>query len=224
MRSTTVMMITALAVLWLLNGGSRAQQIKNVRGDPIPGVAGYGVDLGLDGSGNVAGLIIYQGMKVAQEVQICTSQPVSRNGDVGTIATTDFNFDGYGDLALQVSSKDNNATFCVWLFDPKTKQYVASPELSQLVNPRADPKTKTVTAYKKTGCRGSCYDKQTYSWDAGQLTMTRDETVTRNIDAPTGDAGGCSFLRSVKELQDGRLKEVGRDMVNDVGALCGAVQ
>jgi len=220
MRHVRLMMITVYAVLCSVQGTMVAQQVMNVQGNPIPGVAGYGVELGLDVSGNVAALLVYKGTKLAQELVVCTPQPVPRNGDTGTIATTDLNFDGYGDLLLQVSSKDNNATFCVWLFDPKTQQYIASPALSQLVNPRADPATKEVTAYKNMGCRGSCYEKQTYTWIKGQLTMTRDETVTRNIEAPTGDAGGCGFVRSVKELRKGQLTEINRDVVNDVGAVC----
>ena len=119
-------MIIVLAVLCLMQGSVVAPQIMNVQGTPIPGVVGYGVELGLDVSGNVAALLVYQGTTVAQELVACTPQPVPRDGDVGTIATTDFNFDGYGDLLLQVSSQDKNAMFCVWLFDPKTKQYVAS--------------------------------------------------------------------------------------------------
>jgi len=212
--------IFVLLVLCLVQGSMFAQQITNVQGTPMPGVVGYGVELGLDGSGNVAALLVYKGTAVAQELVVCTPQPIPRDGDIGTIATTDLNFDGYGDLLLQVSSKDKNAIFCVWLFVPKTKKYVASPALSQLVNPRADPKTKEVTAYENMGCGGSCYDKQNYRWSEGQLTMTRDESVTRNIEAPTGDAGGCSFIRSIKELRKGRLTEISRNMVNDVGAVC----
>ena len=212
--------ISAFLALCFVQGSMVAQQIVNVQGTPIPGVAGYGVELGLDSSGNVAALLVYKGTAVAQELVVCTPQPIPRDGDIGTIATTDLNFDGYGDLLLQVSSKDKNAIFCVWLFDPKTKKYVASPALSELVNPRADPTTKEVTAYKNMGCGGSCYEKQNYKWSEGQLTMNRDETVTRNIEAPTGDAGGCSFIRSVKELRKGRLAEISRDRVNDVGAVC----
>jgi len=220
MRRRKLTMIIVFAVLCLAPGSMVAQQVMNVQGNPIPGLAGYGVELGLDGSGNVAALLVYKGTNLAQELVVCTPQPVSRNGDIGTIATTDFNFDGYGDLLLQVSSEGNNATFCVWLFDPKTKRYVASPALSQLVNPRADLTKKEVTAYKNLGCGGSCYDKQSYTWSKGQLTMVRDESVIRNINAPTGDAGGCSFIRSLKELRKGQLTEISRDMVNDVGALC----
>jgi hypothetical protein len=224
MRRARLIIIVSLAAFCLLEQRTGAQQIENVRGSPIPGVAGYGVDLGLNGSGDVAGLIIYKGTAVAQELPACTPQPVPRSGDVGTIATTDFNFDRYGDLALQVSSKDGNATFCVWLFDSTTKQYVASPALSQLTNPRADPKTKTVVANKNMGCNGSCYDKQAYQWSNGQLTMIRDESVTRNIEAQTGYTGGCSFVKSIKEVRNGKLTETSRNTVNDVGALCGAIQ
>ncbi len=197
-----------------------AAQVANVQGDPIPGVFGYGVELGLDSAGNVGGLIIYKGTAVAQELVSCTPSAVARTGEIGTIASADLNFDTFGDLLLQVSSKNGNATFCVWLFDPKSKQYVASPELSRLVNPRADQKTRTVVAFENLGCFGSCYDKQTYSWVYGKLTMTREMTITEAINAPSGASSGCSYVRSIKELQNGKLNEIRRDMVDPNGASC----
>lgn len=54
--------------------------------------------------------------------------------------------------------------------------------------------------------------------------MTRGETAARNIEAPTGDAGGCSFIRSVKELRRGQLAEISRGRLNDLGALCEALE
>ncbi len=213
-----------LAVFCLVQGTAVAQKISNVEGNPIPGVPGYGVTLGLNGPGDVAALLVYHGTDIAQELVTCTPQPVPRSGNIGTIATTDFNFDGYGDLLLQVSSKNDNAMFCIWLFDPKTKQYVASPALSQLVNPTVDPKTKTVIAHKNLDC-GSCYDQQSYTWNDGQLTMIRQETLTENIYAPTaGYTGGCSFVRSIKELRNGQLIETSRDRVNAVGTRCAGLE
>jgi hypothetical protein len=194
-------------------------QVMDVRGAPIPGVAGYGVELGLDVPGNVAGLLVYHGSKIAQQLATCTSEPVPRVGDVGTIATSDLNFDGYGDLLLQVTSKDKNATYCAWLFQPKSKQYVESPALSLLVNPSVDAKSKTVLALKNLEC-GGCYQKQSYSWINGDLTLIREETLMKNINAATGYTGGCSYLLSVKERQKGQLIETRRDMVDNSGTIC----
>ncbi len=195
-------------------------QVTAVSGDPIPGVAGYGVNLGLDTAGNVAALLVYKGTNVSQELVSCTSQAVPRDGNVGTMASADLNFDGFGDLLLQVSSKDKNATYCVWLFDPRTQKYVASPELSQLVNLAADPKTQTVTSNVGTGCFGSCYHNQTYKWEHGTLTLVRDESITGNITAPSSASQGCAYVKSVKVMKKGKLTEVSRDTVNSMGVIC----
>ncbi len=211
---------TAIIFGILLVSCSGLGQVTAVSGNPIPGVAGYGVNLGLDSAGNVAALLVYRGTQVSQELVTCTPQPVPRDGNVGSMASADLNFDGFGDLLLQVSSKDKNATYCVWIFNPKTKKYVASPELSKLVNPSADPKTKTVNSYVSTGCFGSCYDKQIYKWVQGVLTLVRDESVTQNINAPAGSGAGCAYVKSVKEMKKGKLTEVSRDTVNAMGMIC----
>jgi hypothetical protein len=214
--------LIAILFLILLSGicGNAAGQVIHVEGEPIPGVPGYGVKVGLNPAGNIGALLVYQGTELSQQLRVCTEEPVERSGDVGTIATADLNFDGFGDLLLQVSSKNKNATFCIWLFEPKSKTYVPSSSLSRLVNPHADPKTKTVTTFRNTGCRRSCYEKQTFAWKHGHLQLIAEESVTENITTPTGYGGGCPFVRTVKQLRNGEMVESQRDMVNNLGSKC----
>lgn len=47
-----------------------------------------------------------------------------------------------------------------------------------MTNPRPDPNTRTVISYKKEGCFGSCYEKETYSWSNGQLVPVKYESQT----------------------------------------------
>ncbi len=216
MRSSRRIAIRTILLLLFPLACASAQ----VQGDPIPGVADHGVELGLDSSGNVGALLVYKGTQVAQQLLVCTPEAVPRDGNVGTIASSDLNFDGFGDLLLQVSAKDRNAVFCVWMFDPDTKQFAPSAALSELVNLTADAGTKTVNSYKRMGCWGSCYDKQTYRWIKGQLTLVRDESVMQNINSPIGPGGGCGYIKSVKELRNGQLTETSREVVNDLGVAC----
>ena len=214
---------TAIVFLILLCGlcSHAVGQLINVEGEPIPGVLGYGVKLGLNPAGNIGALLVYHGTALSQQLEVCTSgEPIVRRGDIGTIATADLNFDGFGDLLLQVGSKSKNAMFCVWLFEPESKKYVPSSSLSRLVNPHPDPKSKTITSFRNTGCRRSCYEKQTFAWKHGDLKLIAEETVTANINTPTGYGGGCPFVRIVKHLRNGEMVESQRDMVNNLGSKC----
>jgi hypothetical protein len=81
------------------------QALPAVTGDPIPGIPGYGVELGLSpASGKILELLVYRGQKQVQALKVCTPEPVPRESPVGTIYTTDYNFDGHGDLALETAS------------------------------------------------------------------------------------------------------------------------
>lgn len=204
------------------NEATPQQQPTATPSNPVPGLPGVGVDLGLDASGKVGAVLVYEGGKQTQVLPVCTAESVPRGDPVGTIATADYNFDGYSDLALQVASKDGNASYCIWLFDPKTRSFVPSKELSELTNPRPDPNTRTVISYKKEGCFGSCYEKETYTWSNGRLVPVKYESQTQP-DPAAANTGGCIYLLTVKEEKNGQLVEVSRNRVNDMGAQCGPV-
>jgi len=115
MRRIAIVIVSAMLAATSLpaaNSGA-PQQSPGVTGSPIPGVAGYGVELGLDpASGKVLELLVYRGQKQVQALKVCTPEPVPRESPVGTMDTADYNFDGHGDLALETAFKQGNASYC----------------------------------------------------------------------------------------------------------------
>jgi len=189
-----------------------------VRGEPIPGDAGYGVELGLDPqSGQILELLVYRGEKQVQALKVCTTEPVPRETPVGSIYYTD-NFDGHGDLALETAFKQGNAFYCVWLFNPKTGRFVASPELSKLTNPSPDANTHTVISYVKEDCP-ICYRRESYRWSKGQLVPVREESVMP-ADLGLQPPLGCGWLRTLRGKKNGKMVFVSRTQINSAGQEC----
>jgi len=195
------------------------QAPQAVTGDPIPGIPGYGVELGLSPSiGKILELLVYRGQKQVQALKVCTPEPVPRESPVGTIYTTDYNFDGHGDLALETAFKNGNASYCIWLYDPETKRFEFSQPLSQLTNPSPDAKTRTVISYSKGECE-PCYRRESYRWSKGQLVPVREESITPaelGLQLP----GGCGWLHTVREEKNGKMEFVSRSQVNALGQDC----
>ena len=209
-----------VGILLLVPALSRAQDGSSpVTGSPIPGLPGYGVDLGLDSTtGEVAELLIYHGQQQVQALKVCTPSPVPRERPVGTIDTADFNFDGHYDLALEVAARNGNASYCIWLYDPKTNRFAASPTLSKLTNPSTDAKTHHVISYTKGDC-SICYHRESYRWSKGQLVPVREESVAP-ADLGLQLPGGCGWLHTVREEKHGKMQFVSRTQVNDMGQAC----
>lgn len=84
-----ICMAALLSATSLLNGQSASEPPSpaspSVTGSPIPGLPGYGVDLGLDAaSGQILELLVYRGQQQFQVLKICTPEPVPRESPVGT--------------------------------------------------------------------------------------------------------------------------------------------
>ena len=196
-----------------------APQPESVRGTSLPGLPEIGIELGLNPRGNVESLLVYHFQQQVQTLNVCTDEPVKRENKVGSLASADFNFDGYSDVALQVTAgKKNNDTFCVWLYDPGSQRFTASPQLSQLTNPVPDPKTRTVVSTKYPGCP-YCYERQFFRWSGDQLELVRDESLT--MDALAVGVGGCDYVHTVNEMKNGKMRQVSRDSTNALGGPCG---
>jgi len=203
----------------LLNAARKAEPQLTVTGSPIPGLAGYGVELGLDpATGKILELLVYRGPKLLQALKVCTPEPVPREGPVGTMDTADYNFDGYYDLALETAFAKGNASYCIWLYNPKTGRFVASRQLSQLINTHPDPQAKTVISLTKGDCTG-CYHQETYRWSKGQLVPVREESVTPT-DLGLQLSGGCGWLHTVRDEKNGKMVLVDRSQVNMFGQVC----
>jgi hypothetical protein len=200
-------------------GSGVAQQRESVRGTSLPGMPEIGIELGLNTRGNIESLLVYHFQQQVQTLNLCTDEPVKREKQVGTLASADFNFDGFSDLALQVTEeKKNNNTFCVWLYDPSSQRFAASPQLSQLTNPVPDPKSRTVVSTKYPPCP-YCYERQFFKWSGDQLELVREESLT--MDSLAIGVGGCDYVHTVKEAKDGQMRQVSRDRTNALGAPCG---
>jgi hypothetical protein len=192
-------------------------QSAEVRGYPMPGLPNIGIELGLNTAGNVESVLVYEGQKRVQTLNVCTEEPVKREKQVGSLATADYNFDGYSDLALQVKTDKNNNMYCIWLFDPQEHRFTASSELDQLVNPIPDPKTQTVVSQKYMAC-AYCYEKQVFRWSGGQLELVKSESLV--MDSLAVGMGGCNYVLTRKELKGGEMKQTDRERTNALGAPC----
>jgi hypothetical protein len=221
-RIGTLMAAAILVATPLLGAGPSAgapPQASQITGDPIPGIPGYGVELGLSPtSGQILELLVYRGQKLWQGLKVCTPGPVPRESPVGNIYTTDYNFDGHGDLALETASKQGNVSYCIWLYNPKTRRFEASKQLSELTNPSPDSQTHTVVSYSKGECP-PCYHRETYRWSKGQLIPVREESV-EPADLGLQLPGGCGWLHTVKEEKNGKMVFVSRSQVNSFGQDC----
>jgi len=171
-----------------------------------------------DSSGNIRALLVYRNGQQLQRLNVCTNQPVPHTGKLGAVAFPDFNFDGYPDLALLVSSEHDNGSYCVWLFDPQAERFVFSEELSALVNPAPDSEKKEVVSLKKNDCSGDCYERETYQWSESRLLPK--SYVALNEDPALVATENCRFVRTVKQEKDGRLREIQRQRVDVGGVPC----
>jgi hypothetical protein len=206
------------ALLLLFAASSLA--LAQVQPNPIPGLGGVGLEEGLDAAGgNLVTIMVFKGGQQIQSLPVCTGSPVVRQGSVGSLNTTDLNFDGLPDLLLQISKTFDNETYCVWLWNPSTQQYVASPALSQLTNPRAHPANKTISSFTNISCPPfqGCHDTKTYVWSKGQLKLVKDESLTLAQNLPVSGPG-CDYILSVQELKKGKMVLVSSDRVNSQGA------
>jgi hypothetical protein len=200
------------------SGQSASAGVSYTGPTSIPGLAGYRVKEELNSSGEVLGLVVDHHQQQVQTLNVCTQAPVPRTGDVGGIAFADYNFDGYPDLSLLVSSTNQNHHYCVWLFNPQTKRFALSQQLSHLTNPAPDLNKKEVVAFKHEGCNGECWRRETYHWSGNQLLPNK--YVAQNEDPVLPLTVDCRFVRTVKQEEGGRLEEVSRERVNDAGFSC----
>ncbi len=184
----------------------------------IPGLPGFRLAELLNSSGEIRAVAVYEGTQQIQTLNLCTDKPVAKTGELGAIAFADFNFDGRPDLALLVSSTADNNSYCVWLFDPRTRRFVFSEGLSRLINPAPDPNTRTIITYRNEDCAGGCFRRDTYAWSGSSLIPLRHET--QNEDPTVAVTDDCRFVRTIRKQKNGKMVEVSRDRVNGAGVRC----
>ncbi len=202
----------ALLLFVILFASVLVAQVAN----PVPGLPGIGVAYGLDASAQIQAILVYQNGQQVQSLSVCTAEHVPNSPPLGSINMADMNFDSYYDLLLQTNNKNDNINYCVWLYNPKTQRFVASPELSALVNPRPEPKDHTVNSFENQGCQGGCHQSKTFKWNKGQLQLIKVATQTQMQMSPVSGPG-CLYVLTVQEERKGKLVQVSSDRVNSDG-------
>src|SRR5579884_2957003 len=178
-----------LATVFLLMAVSAGVRAAD---QPASSYPPYHFQYGLDSAGNIVQLLVYRGDQQVQSLNVCTNSPVPRSGNLGGVTHEDFNFDGYPDVAMLVSTdRSSDNSYCIWLYDPATRRFVFSPDLSRLTNPQPDPATQTVTSRKNEGCSGLWFDAETFRWSGGRLQPLKE--VSQSQDITVVPNANCSF-------------------------------
>lgn len=118
--------------------------------------------------------VVPVGATTATQVLIVDSgeSPMS-DTDRSYVSVEDLNFDGYNDLkVLRSQGATGNTTYTVWMFDPKTSQFILNKQLSNLMNPTPNPKTETLTSFSNSSAAD--WGHQTYVWKNGQLMLIHE--------------------------------------------------
>lgn len=95
----------------------------------------------------------------------------------------DANFDGYLDIRVLALSGAYNSSHRFWLFDPKTKRFVQSTALEELLMPQFDAKKRRVASGGRAG--GPVYVSSQHEWVNGTLEQVWSETTILG-EAPSG--------------------------------------
>lgn len=88
----------------------------------------------------------------------------------------DMNFDGYTDFRLSSSAGNVNSFYYCWLWDMQSKTFKYYFPLSAISTPVFNKETKEVISTNKSSA--SRYDKVTYKWIDGEITLQKHELVT----------------------------------------------
>jgi hypothetical protein len=127
----------------------------------------------------------------------------------GTIEVGDFDFDGHEDFAVQDSEQGpyGGPTFQVFLYQPRTRQFVMADELTDLTHTtlgffQVDPVRKRITTFAKSGC---CYHvTEEYRVVRGAPVMvsrfTEDATGEGDVLETTEGLRGGKWVTSTKRV------------------------
>ena len=170
MKKILLLLIVCLATLVLFTACS------GERGDLLYAVDYDGLTYCVRGDGTQAEQIV---VKEGETLLFC--QNVDVDESIGNYKETfgffadDLNFDGYRDLSIATAKDGDCYTYCCYLFDPATKNYVASPALNQLYNVKADAKLKAVFGFTHT----ETVDTATmYEWVGNSLYPLMKASIT----------------------------------------------
>jgi tetratricopeptide (TPR) repeat protein len=99
-------------------------------------------------------------------------------GGKGRLTVVDMNFDGYQDIRLHCMAGQHNVSYLFWLFDKDAGKFVFHSDLSELLNPVPDPKTKSIISDVDEGCAGTCRTINTYKITGNKLVLLNSQSYT----------------------------------------------
>ncbi len=208
--------LTALLVL----PAAAASQAPLAPGAPIPGLPGFSIRETRNPQGAVEQVLVLHDGQQVQSLPMCADLPVQPTAETGAVGTADFNFDGYPDIAVNAGAdRDDNQYYCIFLFDPATRRFVADKQLSQLPDPLPNPTDRTIVSQEKESCGGGlCYWKALYEWENGSLLPLRVQSKT--ADPLVSPTSSCRYVYTLEERKAGKLTEVERNRVDAGGVTC----
>ena len=114
--------------------------------------------------------------------------------------TGDYNFDGHEDYREYRESNGKEHYYDFYLYNPLTKKYVYSDELSGLCNPSFDSSKKEIHCIWPGGHSGALYSEEDYKWQGKHLVLIRVITQT-DVDFQDGKS---HFVRVIATIEDGK--------------------
>lgn len=108
-----------------------------------------------------------------------------------TLPVEDMNFDGYNDIRIrQLMPAAPNVPYYVWLYNPKTSQFVRSSALEEITSPAVDPTHQRIRSAWRANCCD--YGEDVYGFIRDQLTLLQQTETT--VD-PTDSSRTLTTLR-----------------------------
>ncbi|MDZ4287080.1 MAG: hypothetical protein U0984_03935 [Prosthecobacter sp.] len=118
----------------------------------------------------------------------------------GDRETGDYNFDGHNDYRVYRESNGKQHFYDHYLFDPRTKKFIRSALLSELINPQFIAATKEIHCIWPGGHSGKIFYREDYQWQGKRLAFLR---VIRQDSVNYGD-GSVRYVRVTTTLENGK--------------------
>lgn len=126
-------------------------------------------------------------------------------GGLPIVRFADLNFDGSQDIMLlDWAGATGNKGYVVWLFDPGSRRFVFSHELTGPSNVEPHPEDRTLTTFATGGAAGTICDGERYRWVDNRPVLVRQ--VSQDWDDKTK-----AYVRVIREPEQGRLVIVRRE-------------
>ena len=86
----------------------------------------------------------------------------------------DLNFDGYGDVMIELQPARPNVPYLNWLFDPASGRFVESRALNEITSPQFDAATREIRSEWRDG--PTRYETGIFVYKQGEPVLVRKES------------------------------------------------